>query len=441
MTVSRTRTILASAACLCLLLAHCIGGNEAEVDVRGDVYYYPNDTARQDNTIDDATGRPDTGEDTTVAPDVVQDSSTSPDTQSPDTVAPDTLAPDTSTRDTSTPDTSTPDTSRDTSTPDTAADTREDRDNPTQYPNHDNQLRYGRVIPPLHWDGAYFGASQTTLDLYDVYTSDEYDNVSVLIFVAVTGWCGNCPDYVRQIASIANNLLGAGAMIIYVELEDRNERAASSSQANSYINGYIGSTDSYRVGDGDTKVRQSSGSFTSSPPLIYNAPFIQSFPSAFVVRRSDMVIITDQSRSEYTLPFVAIARNPNADWSRPVPGAEDNCGPADEESYEPNDTAATAATIRPGTFSGGICGTPDFYRIDIQGSWTLSLSFSHATGDIDTYLWNVARDEVARDGSNNPIGSDSATDNESFSNSGPATVIVLGYQGASAPYQLTLTEH
>ena len=64
------------------------------------------------------------------------------------------------------------------------------------------------------------------------------------------------------------------------------------------------------------------------------------------------------------------------------------------------------------------------------------LTFRHATGDIDVYVWDTDRDERLRGANGRYVGSNSATDDEAFTHRGPAVVVVLGYDGDRAPYTL-----
>lgn len=293
-------------------------------------------------------------------------------------------------------------------------------------------IQVGGTMPALSWQTAVAAdGSVTPLVLEDVHCGRTASTPSVIIFVVGAGWCSACPSYIRNVNSQAADIEAAGGMIVWVEAEDSRNRPASSSYADSYITNLVGRDHGLRIGDADT---------LPNARALYNAPLLRVFPSAFVVRTSDMKIIVDQQSSRSILPYVRIAQNPNGDWSNPnQPPPSNNCGPNDEETYEPNDTPAQASTISPGTFSGGICnGAPDYFRVNLTGTWQLDLTFRHSVGDLDVYVWDEARD-AALEINGNKVGSESYTDNESFTHSGPALVRVHGYNGASAPYTLTLS--
>lgn len=304
---------------------------------------------------------------------------------------------------------------------------------PCTYPaNASSPIRVGSTMPPLRWPTAVGpDGSVAPLDLEAVHCEDAATRPSILVFVIGAGWCTACPSYIRNVNQQAAAIEAAGGRIVWVEAQDRSYRLASSSYADQYITDLVGRSHGVRIGDADTEPTRGA---------IYDAPLLEVFPSAFVVRTSDMQIIVDQRSSRSFLPYARIAQNPNGDWSNPnAPPFQSNCGPNDEETYEPNDTAAQAQVIAPGAFSGGICAAaPDYYRVDIAGSWRLDLTFRHATGDLDVYVWDEAQGRALEIGGNK-VGSESYTDDESFTHAGPALIRVHGYEGASAPYQLSLT--
>ncbi len=225
----------------------------------------------------------------------------------------------------------------------------------------------------------------------------------------------------------------AGSRLVYVMAEDNGQNPARNRTADTYRQrgGYDGP--GIWVGDGDS--RPNPGGFRASP-------LVEGYPSAFVVRTRDMQVITHQGLSEYVLPFSQIVNHLDADWSNPAqPDVPATCDEGDEEEYEPNDDPAQAAAIEPGSFEGGICAAaPDFFTIDVPGDWRLDLEFRHGTGDLDAYVFDPERGDVFLDRTGAPVGSDTTDDNESFEHRGPAMIIILGYQGATAPYRFTLTE-
>jgi hypothetical protein len=113
------------------------------------------------------------------------------------------------------------------------------------------------------------------------------------------------------------------------------------------------------------------------------------------------------------------------------------CEDGADEAYEPNDAPEEAATIGLGTFQGGVCEQRgDFYYVDVEGPWRLSLEFSHAVGDLDVVLFRDGQPIVESCGE--LLGSTSSDDNEQLEWADPITVLVYGYEGATAPYTLSI---
>ena len=156
-----------------------------------------------------------------------------------------------------------------------------------------------------------------------------------------------------------------------------------------------------------------------------------------------MKVIADQNTSQYWLPFLLIAQDPEADWSSPPPPPpppfESICEEGDEESGEPNDTSFRATRITEGEYTGGICSpAPDFYRITRDGRWRLTMNFTHAMGDLDMYLWDKELNEIRTDEEGVPLGSWNDGDVEVIESEGNAIVMIMGYSRASNTYALTL---
>lgn len=329
---------------------------------------------------------------------------------------------------------------------------------PCAYPSAGNRIRLGSTMPNLAWSGVY-KADGTTMNfsMEDFHCNPAFDDYSVAIFFVGAEWCGACPSYIQSLAEDADAIRAAGGLLIYTEYEDSSYQPSTHNKTHRYIDRMVGPVPSLRIGDGQSQPPQALG----------QSSLVRSFPSAFVVRRSDMQIIEDQGRSFRMLDYVQIARDAangaggssgggssgggssgggssgggsSGGGGTPPPAFTNHCGPGDEEPSEPNDFSSAGPEIGPGTYSGGICAPgPDFYRVDIRGRFRVDLSFSHATGDLDVYAWNRITGSILTL-AGRQIGSDSQTDNESFTTLGPATIVVMGYQNASAPYTLTITE-
>lgn len=299
------------------------------------------------------------------------------------------------------------------------------------YPRFSNAIRFGSVMPPLFWEGAHRpDGSPFDFRLADVYCNAEYKDVSVIFIMVSAGWCTPCTLYQQRLVPEARFIEEAGGLLVILEAEDTNYGPADNAFAQRHVEHVVGDTYAIRVGDHETQPRAD---------WLHLQPLVIGFPTVIVVRTRDMRVITDSNRSDYYLPLRQIAADPEADWENPGPPPfENHCGPGDEEASEPNDTPARAAPLAPGEVTGGICSeAPDFYAIDVEGEWKVSLDFDSNVGDLDIAAWDPALDQPLRDGAD-VVGSNGTTDHEEFVWRGPSTLLVYGYQGASAPYRLTL---
>ena len=287
------------------------------------------------------------------------------------------------------------------------------------------------------WNAMYHDGTPVILDLYDFYCNDEaWGHYETMLFLITTDWCPNCPAYISWIDALSDQLEEAGMLIFYLDVQDSRGRTTYTPASNEHVGRYTPNGSGIRAGDGDN----------TTPDGVLNSGLVEYFPTSFVIRRSDMSLIADQRNTSYYLPLVEIARDPDADWSAPPqptirPELPTNCGEEDEESFEPNNSVDEAGTLTPGeTVDGGVCDSqPDFYNIDVDGPWTVNLEFSTATGDLDVYVWDVDRQAPLRGEDGSAVGAESTTDDETFSHEGPATIMVYGFRGATAPYSLTVT--
>ncbi len=302
------------------------------------------------------------------------------------------------------------------------------------YPSYPDTVRFSKTMPPLYWESAFQRGEEFNFQLKDLYCDEEtYGDYSVIAFVVGAGWCSACTAYTRDILKPkASSLENAGVLIVFLEAQDENYEPSDSAYADRHLTRLVGKNFGIRVGSLDT---QPVANYLTEETNGY----IQAFPTVFVVRRSDMKIIADGTRSQNYLPLEQIARNPYDDWSNPDDRFRNLCD-GQEEDLEPNNSAADAAAIEPGSFDGGICNPgPDYFRVNIPGAWRADLEFSHSTGNLDLWVWDERQDApVLLDGV--PVGSYSDDDNESLEYEGPALIRIDGLYGASAPYTFNLTE-
>ncbi len=306
---------------------------------------------------------------------------------------------------------------------------------PCRYPeptgrSFNTDLELNTVLPPVKWDRAYsaMDGSMSTFSMEEIYCSPDYDWVETITFMISAGWCTACPAQLRAVSELSDELLEAGGIVVYVEVQDEDGEPADSDFALDHLSTMLGSTNGFFVGDKETQ------------PLTRffgRSPALTAFPDAYVVRKSDMTILTslDLNRQVGILPLIRITEQPEEDWTNIMPAPfESTCAEGEEEASEPNDSRETAAPITAGVHTGGICTeAPDYYLIDIEGDWTFTISFSHSEADIDILQYNVG--QVSGDPVN---GSNGTADQETLSGTDSAVIAVFSYTRTSATYSINL---
>ena len=297
-----------------------------------------------------------------------------------------------------------------------------------QYPEYDLRMALGQAIPPMYWDEARTGDGRTVAYKLEDVACDE--DVSIIVFVLGAAWCGACSAYAVRLNDEADALEAAGGRLVDGEDQDANYEPTTSQFAYEYLSTLIGNGPGIRVGDLDTRPGEL---------FLTNNAEVSALPTVYIVRRRDMTVITTADilgdRS-----LVEVAMDPEADWQNPPPVEfHGNCGPADEEPGEPNDTPAQATPLALGdAVTGGVCdAVGDFYQVSEPGAWKLDLDFDAAQADLDVYVWDAGTNEPLRV-NGNIIGSEGTTGHEGFQHQGPALVKVLGFRQASTKYALAL---
>ncbi|MFT4702453.1 MAG: hypothetical protein ACI81R_000137 [Bradymonadia bacterium] len=310
------------------------------------------------------------------------------------------------------------------------------------YPTAASSVDFQQVFPDYVWNAVYADGEELTFDMRDFYCDDaawgQYDTVA---FVTSTGWCPNCPAFIGYMDAFASMLEDRGMLLVFLELQDEQGAPTDTAAANPHFNRYTPNGSGIRAGDLDN---------VYVPNGVLESPIVEFFPSAFVVRRSDMMVIADarSSQNSYRLPFAEIADDPSADWTNaPAPivqpeieEPEPNCTEDDEESVENGSTPDTTSELNAGdVVEGGICTDPlDFYTINIEGPWELTLEFDSSIGDLDVAVYGDDNVPIRAEGGA-LRGSESTDDNESFTDEGVQTVAVYGFQGGTTTYTLTVT--
>ncbi len=309
-----------------------------------------------------------------------------------------------------------------------------------EYPEFAAQLQYNRIMPPLAWPAKWPDGSDFEFSLEKVYCDLDWQETKTIAFVLSAGWCTPCTLYAQRLEGEVAQLRQLGMEVVIIEVQNIEGALADLAFAYSHVNRITDTIPGIVAGDKDT-MNFFDGELLPNSGFLNTSAILRAFPSVFVVRTSDMRIIADQNRADFYLPLGDIAADPNADWSKSGEPVFDNeCRAGDEEASEPNDTPDVAAPIGVGTVTGGICKDgPDMYRVDLTGDWTIQLDFEHEVGDLDIFVWDVARNQPAQK-NGQVIGSSTSTNQEKFDHSGPAVIAVMPYQHSSAPYTLTLTE-
>lgn len=311
------------------------------------------------------------------------------------------------------------------------------------YPDFNGPITRGQVFPDFAWDAKLADGTDYTLDMVEFYCDDEkYGQYETMAFGVSTEWCGFCPQWQQYMDYFAEELEARGMLIVFSEVQNATGGPIDSARANQVINGHTDQGNGIRLGDADN---------IYEPNGLTNGQSADFFPTAFVIRRSDMQIIAHARDTANTigayLPFAEIAEDPTADWSNPpaatitpdIPQPEPNCGEEDEEELEAGDQFDSVVTIGEGTIEGGLCvDTFDYYFVDLEGAWSADLQFTHAVGDLDIYVLDEEGQQLIGD-DGRPIGSESTDDNEFIEYEGPANIVVVGYQGATATYSLTIS--
>ena len=315
------------------------------------------------------------------------------------------------------------------------------------YPNlgASEGLQLGDTVKDLFWRGATNVGTQAAgdVDFYKLFenqtcadpmsTEAPLDTLAILV---VASWCQYCPAEIAFASSVAEDFKAEGGVFVVVNFEDTSGAPADNAEAKRFvtqhatING-VAPDNMWAVGDG------------SANPANYFHTLgeVNAFPSAYVVRLSDMQVIgSPENAGGSYLNFVGMAADPNAGtWGPPTIPFQNNCGPNADELTEPNDDATTATPVGIGSFTGGICSAaPDIYSVTEAGPWTMTLTYDQSVGDIDMFVLDVPNDRPVKDPAGNDIVSQETTGTEVLSYTGPAYVAVYGYSSASAEYSFTI---
>ncbi|MEZ4473936.1 MAG: hypothetical protein R3F60_24735 [bacterium] len=303
------------------------------------------------------------------------------------------------------------------------------------YPRFSANIRFRDVLAPVQWATAYReDGTQAPFDFRAASCAAEYKDVTAFLLVANAEWCGPCIREITRVSRRAQTLRAAGGLLIYIVIQNLDYGLATGEAAFRHINRLIGDeSPAVIVGGADAMPR---GVFD-------NASIIGTFPTSFVVRKRDMVVIADSRESgELDRYFSSMLADLDADWSNPEAVAglpfDNQCEPGEEEAGEPNDLPEQATPLPFGTHRGGICNRePDYYRIEAAGDWTLQLAYDTREADLAMAPWDDAAGQIQEiDGVR--VVAHEGGGLETLTGTGPATILVGFYEESSGDYTLTL---
>ena len=170
------------------------------------------------------------------------------------------------------------------------------------YPDAPDTIAHGSTMPQLFWESA-LDADGTEIDfrMTDFHCAAAYGRYETVVFVVGAGWCPNCPAFMRYVNDQSAELEAAGMQIVYMEIETSTRQPASNQQSSDIVAREVGAdAPGLRIGDAATM-----------PIEMAFSRVVRAVPTAYVVRKSDMMIIADQLRTNGYLPLLDIARDPD----------------------------------------------------------------------------------------------------------------------------------
>lgn len=192
-----------------------------------------------------------------------------------------------------------------------------------QYPEFDLKFGQGKVVPPLAWPAFLSNGDPIYFKLEDVYCDADWEWVKTIHFVFSAGWCGPCSDYARYLSGISAQLRREGMQVVTIELDTLIPGTPASTEfAYNHLKNLAEPIAGIAAGDLQTYLEGAPGNGNN---FLRTSGFVQYFPTRSVVRTRDMRMIADASATgpwaNLNLPVLEIAKNPDADWSKPTPGA------------------------------------------------------------------------------------------------------------------------
>jgi hypothetical protein len=168
------------------------------------------------------------------------------------------------------------------------------------YPTPFDRIKKGETMPQLEWEDALLvqvGApepSQIYFSMEQFACADQWQAYTSIAFIVSTGWCPYCPDYNRMVSNQAEELAALGMLVVFAEAETSSRQPPTSQQAFDIVDNWGVDGPGLRIGDGAT-----------SPIEFAIKNWASAYPSAFVVRKSDMQVL-DVNPRQTGLPPIAM---------------------------------------------------------------------------------------------------------------------------------------
>jgi hypothetical protein len=154
------------------------------------------------------------------------------------------------------------------------------------YPEPFDRIKLGETMPKLIWEDALL-ADETPIffSMEQFACAEQWQQYTSVVFVVSTGWCPYCPAYNKMVSDQAADLAAAGMLVVFCEAETSSRQPPTSQQAFDIVANWDVDGPGIRIGDGATEPL----------PFAIKA-WASAYPSAFVVRSSDMKVLNVNPR-------------------------------------------------------------------------------------------------------------------------------------------------
>ena len=172
------------------------------------------------------------------------------------------------------------------------------------YPEPFDRISNGQTMPKIEWADALLvqtsnpEATAIYFSMEQFACAEQWQAYTSIAFVVSTGWCPYCPAYNRMVSDQAEDLAAAGMLVVFAEAETSSRQPPTSQQAYDIVDNWGVNGPGLRIGDGAT-----------APIEFAIKGWASAYPSAFVVRKSDMKVLNVNPRQVGMMP---IAQDPES---------------------------------------------------------------------------------------------------------------------------------